>query len=96
MLQRLPFKQFHGDEWASFEFSDVVDGADVGMVQRRGGARLAAESLDRLRVWGNIFRKEFESDVAAEADVLGPIDNAHASAAKLFDDGVMRNGATND
>jgi hypothetical protein len=49
-----------------------------------------------LPVWRNIFGKEFESDVAPEANVFGSIDNAHASAAKFFDDGVMRNSATND
>ncbi len=50
MFERLAFEQFHGDERAAVEIADIVDGADVGMIQRGRGARFAAKTLDGLRV----------------------------------------------
>src|SRR5271157_574602 len=50
MLQRHSIEKFHGNERSTVLLVNVVDGADVGMVQRRGGARFAAEALQRLPV----------------------------------------------
>ncbi len=61
--------------------ADLVDRANVGMVQRGGGARFAAKALERLRVVGNIVRKKLDGDEAAELGVLGLVDHAHAAAA---------------
>ena len=66
------------------------------MIQGGSRARFAAEAVDGLRVLGNVFGKKFQSDVTAEPGVLGSIDNAHASAAKFFDDGVMGNRTTDN
>jgi hypothetical protein len=44
MLQRRPVEELHHEECAAVLFADVVDSADVGMVQRRCGPRLAPES----------------------------------------------------
>ncbi len=34
VLESLAFEQLHGDERAAFEFADIVNRADVGMIQR--------------------------------------------------------------
>jgi hypothetical protein len=47
--QRAPFEQLHRDEGAPVVLVHLVDGADVRMVERRRGARLAQEAFDRLR-----------------------------------------------
>jgi hypothetical protein len=65
------------------------------MVQRRRGFRLTAKSFERLPVMRKRFRQEFQSDEAVESIVFGLVDNTHASATKLFDDSVMRNGLPN-
>ena len=44
MLQRRPVEKLHHEERPAVLLADIVDGADVGVIQRRGGARLAAES----------------------------------------------------
>ena len=49
VLERRAIEKFHGDEGAAVVFADVVDGADVGMVQRGGGAGFALEAFERLR-----------------------------------------------
>src|SRR5262249_62331117 len=41
VLQRLAFQKLHGDEGLAILLVDVVTGADVGMVQRRGRLRFA-------------------------------------------------------
>ncbi len=73
-----------------FVFADVVDGADVGMVERGGGAGFALEAFEGLRIASEIVGEKFERDEAAEAGVFGFVDDAHAAAAEFFDDAVMR------
>jgi hypothetical protein len=94
VLERLALQQFHGDKRPAFELADVVNRADIRMVERRGCARFAMKPLDRLRIMRNIFGEKFQRDIPAQARVLGFIDDAHAAAAKFFDDAVMRNGLT--
>ena len=43
--QRLAFQVFHDEKVGSILMSDVVQGADVRMIQRRDRARLALEAL---------------------------------------------------
>ncbi len=43
-----------------------MDGANVGVVQCGGGASLSAEAFQRLRVFSDVVRKEFQGDEAAE------------------------------
>ena len=67
MTKRLPFEKLHGDEGAAFEIADIVDGADIGVIECGGSARLAAETFDGLGVVSHAFREKFKGDIAAEA-----------------------------
>jgi len=60
--------------------AEFVDRANVGMVERGGGARLAAEALQRLRIATQFFRQELQRHLPAQLEVLGTIDHAHAAA----------------
>jgi len=79
--KRLTFEELHGDESAAFVFTDVVDGADVGMVERGCGAGFALEALEGLAVVGERLGKKFQSDMAAETKVFGFVDLAHTPSA---------------
>ena len=79
------------NDWPSC-FADFVDGADVGMVQRRRRPRFAAETFQGLRVFGHFFRQELQSDEAAEFGVFGLVDHTHAAAAEFLDHTVVRDG----
>ena len=83
---------FHDEEGAAGVLADVIDSADVGVVQGGGGLGFAAKSLERLAVLGEFFRQEFQGNEATETGVLGLVDDAHAAAAQLFDDAVVRDG----
>ena len=90
LAQGLPFEQLHGDEGTPLIFVDLVDGADVGMIEGRGGAGLAFKSLQCSRLDGGTFRKELQSDQTAQTNVLGFIHHAHAALTQLSLDAVMR------
>ena len=52
VLERLPLEQLHDDELTTVALADVVDGADVPMIERRRQSRFAPEPIERLRIRG--------------------------------------------
>ena len=90
VLQGRAIHELHGDEGAAFLLADVVDRADVGMIERRGGPSFAAKTLQGLRITGHVIGKKLEGDETAQARVLGLVHHAHPAAAKLFQDAVVR------
>src|SRR5262249_37792967 len=59
------------------------------------GARLALKALQRLAIPGEVVRKKFDGYVAAQACVFRFIHYAHAPAAQLANDLVMRDDLAN-
>ena len=55
VLQGLAFEELHDDEGLTVFLVDLVDGADVGMVQGRSGARFALKAIQGLAILGEIF-----------------------------------------
>jgi hypothetical protein len=92
MLEGAPLQILHGDKSLPVLLPDVVDGADVRMVESRSSLRLALKTAEGLSVFGNVVRQELEGNKAVQANVLGLIDNPHATAAHLFDHAVVRYG----
>ena len=92
VFQRFTVQKLHNDERLPLVLSDFVNGADVGMAESRGRARLTPKALQRCWIPHHIRRQEFERNEATEFCVLGLIDYAHPAAAQLLDDTVMRNG----
>jgi hypothetical protein len=90
MLQRGPFEELHGDECLSFLLADVVDCANVGMIQRGGGLGFALKAGQSLRIAGYSLRQKLERDKTSETGVLGFVDDTHSAAAEFFEDAVMR------
>src|SRR5579859_2099557 len=95
VLERLPFQQFHGDEWLPVVLVNVVNSADVGVIEGTRGLRFPLESLQSVMVLRELFRQELERDKAAELGVLGLIHHAHPAAPELLHDAVMRNRFSN-
>src|ERR1700675_4050736 len=95
MFQRCPVKVLHYDERLAVLLPNVVDSADIRMVERRGSSRFTAESLQRLPVLRHILRQELQCNETVKASVLGLVHDAHASAAELLDDAVMRDDLAN-
>ena len=72
------------------ELVDLVDGTDIGVIQRRRCLCLANEPCLDLLLAEQMRRQKLQRDAAAELRVLGLVDNAHAAFADLLDDPVMR------
>ena len=47
LAEGLAFEQLHRDEGPTVNLADLVDGADVGVIERRGGLGFDAEPLER-------------------------------------------------
>ena len=93
VLQGAAFEPLHDDELLAVgfrSFPDVVNRADVRMIQRRGRPRLALKTADGVFVPRKLRRQEFQCDAAAEAEILGAKHHAHATATQVLDDAVAR------
>ena len=72
LAQRPAFDVLHGDEWQAAVIANLVDGADVTMVQRRGGARLAQERFAGIR---RAPSEHFDRHRALQDGIDGAIDD---------------------
>src|SRR5215467_3415096 len=90
MPKSLSLQQFHCDEGSLIGLVNLVDRADVRVIQRGGSLGFPLETAKSLCIVGKIIGKEFQSHMATELNVLSLIDDAHASSADLSEDAVMR------
>ena len=89
ILQRRALQAFHNDEKPVLVFADIVDGADVGVIQRRRRARFPLKSFARLRILSQLLGKELQRHAPAEALVFRLVYNAHSAPAQLSYNAVM-------
>ena len=89
LAQRLPLHQLHRDKGAAIGLVNLVNRTDIRMVQRGGRACLEAKTLKRLRVVCEFFGKKLQRNMAAELQVFGFVNHAHAATADLAENAVM-------
>ncbi len=94
LAERLSLDELHGDVQSAVGLADVVDGEDVGVVQRGGGARLLFEALSSPVVPGHRRGEHLDRDLAAELGVLRPVHLTHPARAQRRDDLVGSEAAT--
>src|ERR1700730_10292066 len=87
--QSLSFQKLQHDEAQATVLPNLVNGADVGMVQSGSGAGFAAKTFERLRVVRDIVGEELQRDEAAQGGVLGAVDNTHPAAAQLVENSIV-------
>ena len=92
LVQRRALQQFHRHEMAAGVLADIVDRADVRMIECRGGAGLALEPFDRTRIPRQLFGEEFQCDGTPQPRVFRPVDDAHAALTQLFQNAIVRDG----
>ena len=85
--QRLAVEQFHGDEQLAVMLADFVQLTNIRMTDACRGTRLAPQPFTCLLV-GELGTHGLERDRAPQAWVLGGIDHAHATFAKLVQNAV--------
>jgi len=70
---------------------NLVDRADVRVVQRGGSLGFPLEAAESLCVVGEFVGKELQSDVTTKLDVFRLIHDTHTPAADLAENAVMGN-----
>ena len=70
VLQRLSFQKFHDDEALALMLVNLVNRADVGVVQRRSRPCFPAEAFEGLRIFRQVIREEFQGNVTAKLSIL--------------------------
>src|SRR5262245_35172269 len=78
--------EFSGDEMGRIEIADLIDGDDVGVVERAGGSGLLLEPEQTLIVFGALFEQQLERDLSFEPRVEGQIDLPHPAGAERRND----------
>ena len=69
--------------------ADIVNGADIGMVQGGGRLRFALKAGQRLRISRHVVGQELQGNKTVKTGVFGLVDYSHAAAAEFFGDAVM-------
>src|SRR4030081_3835324 len=86
----MAFHVFHDYEVAAIDFFNCVDSYNVRVIQRRRRLGLLKEAPARVRVLMDCSRKKFDGYGAAEFCIFGFVDFAHAAAADLWTQPVMK------
>ena len=90
LLERLAGHELHHHEVGSIRLVDLVDGDDVGVVQRRRGFGLLNEALLAGFVFQLLGAEDLDADEAVEAQIPGLVDHTHPALAELGEYFVMR------
>ncbi len=75
-------QKLHDQKIDAVVLADVVKGADVGIVQRRDGLRLALEALPGFRVVRKVSWQDFDRYRAVQASIAGAINLSHSASAE--------------
>jgi hypothetical protein len=86
IVESLAFDVLHHEEASTVFVADVVQGADVRMVQTGNGLCFTMEARQPIRIVGEMFGKDFDSDRSSEASVGSLVDLAHSARTDLADD----------
>ena len=86
LRQALAFDELHRVEVDAAIGTDGVDRHDVGVVQLAGRAGFVAEACQAALIEHRREGQHLQGHAAAERDLLGFVDDAHAAAADLADD----------
>ena len=80
--ERFALESFHDEKGPVLELANVVDGADVRMIQGGDGLRLALETRDREIIGALADRQNLDGNITPQPGVVGEIHLAHAACAQ--------------
>jgi hypothetical protein len=95
MFEGDAIEKFHGDERLAILLADVIDRADIGMVEGGSGLRLALKAAEGLGIFGDFVGQKLERHKAMQAGVFGFVNHTHTAPAQFLDDAIVRNGLAN-
>ena len=85
--------ELHDQQVEAVRGVEVVNARDVRVTQPGQGHGLVSKPRPGFRVFKGRGRQDLDGDVAIEAVVERPVDDAHATGAEFLDDAVTPKGA---
>src|SRR5215471_15421194 len=82
MFECLTLEIFHNQKRSAVGFGNLEQHADVGVVQRGGGASLTTKAFQRTRIVGNLFGQKLNGHKAAKAGIFCLENNTHPTPAQ--------------
>src|SRR3984893_5998195 len=76
----------------SILLTDVMNRANVGVVQRRISARVAFEASERTRVSSALTCQELQGHESMQSGVFGLVDDTHPASPEFLQNTVVRDG----
>ncbi len=78
----------HHHIMATFVLAKIVDGDDVGMVQRSRGLSLTAEAPGQCRIDLDMVADELDRDIAIHLELTAHIDSGHTALTNFLHNAV--------
>ena len=89
-LHGLAVIERHDDEQLPvFSLANLENRADVGIVERRRGARLDEEALLRCRLFAQVWRQELQGHMTVEPSVVRLVNDPHPAGIEQFLDQIL-------
>jgi len=82
LAQVFPLQQFRNQKWRAVVLADVKHRQNIGMIQRRHGARLLLETVKAIRILRKGFWKNLQRDIPPEPSVVRAVHLPHATSAQ--------------
>ncbi len=92
MLQRQAVKKLHGDKSMTLILANLINRADIRMIQRRSRLCLALKTRSGQRILRHFVRQKLQRNKAAQAGIFSLVNHAHTAAAQFLDNAVVRDG----
>src|SRR5262252_740505 len=82
LSQRLPLEQFHDEERLTSILTDVINGADIRMVQRGNGPCFSLKTFESNAARRIGAGEKLQSNVAVETRIPGAVYRTHTTGTK--------------
>lgn len=80
--------EFHHEKVGARLATDIEDGEDARMIQRRCRTGLPFEAIAECRIVRRVWRQDLDRDGALQSRIAGTVDFAHAACTKCAEDFV--------
>ena len=77
--ERFPLEMFHHEVVDLSLVTDIVQGADIRVIQRSDRTRLPLEPLPCTGIDRGLLKQDLDRDDAIEASISGPVDFSHSA-----------------
>src|SRR5436853_7369622 len=91
LLQGLALQILHDNEGPAVVLADIVNRADLRMIERRSRPRFNAEPLERLRILRPFFRQELDRNGPAKPNIFGLVHYSHPAGSQLLNNSIVGN-----